>query len=76
MRRRRAVHVEKTPLPLIWVRSPDGKPFWERHPAHPGGEVWVAGNDDEPSPAVQVAKTEAVSRALLSGRLEIVEGKP
>jgi hypothetical protein len=55
---------------LVLVRSPHGAPFWERHPAHPGGEVWVAGNQEQPGPAAQVALTAAVERALKEGRLE------
>lgn len=61
---------------LIWVRSPDGHPFWERHPDHPGGEVWVAGHEDEPSEVVQVAKTDSVKKALRAGRLEVVISGP
>jgi hypothetical protein len=62
------------PAKLVRVRSPAGGLFWERHPAHPNGEVWVAGHDGASSPAVQVAKTEAVQRALKGGRLELVRG--
>lgn len=53
---------------LIAVRSSDGHPFWERHEAHPGGEVWVAGDA-----VVQVAQTAAVQRALKDGRLALAE---
>jgi hypothetical protein len=38
--------------------------LWERHPAHPGGEVFIAGER-----AVDVAGTAAVQRALKDGRL-------
>jgi len=61
---------------LILVRSPDGKPFWERHVDHPGHEVWVAGNNGQVSRPVQVALTDAVKRALREGRLERAEPAP
>lgn len=66
---------EKQQPKLIRVVSPDGAPFWERHPEHPGGEVWVAGNDGGPSKPVEVARTMAVERALKEGRL-VVESPP
>lgn len=49
---------------LIKVKSVDGKPFWERHPDHPGGEVWVAG-----SQVAEVALTASVHSALRNERL-------
>lgn len=52
---------------LIKVRSTDGKPFWERHRDHPGGEVWVAGEK-----VVEVAMTASVHAALKGERLEKV----
>ena len=58
---------------LVTVCSPDGKPFWERHPDHPKGEAWVAGDGGRASPPVRVALTDAVKRALREGRLERVE---
>ena len=62
---------------LVTVRSPKGVPFWQRHPDHPGGEVWVAGHEHEASPAVKVAKTPEVVKAIAEGRLEIVKrGQP
>jgi len=51
------------------VRSPDGRPYWERNAEHPGGEVWVAGHGSEPSGAVRVALTDGVRRAIREGRL-------
>ena len=63
------------PPKLIMVRSPNGAPFWERHPDHPKGEAWVAGNNAQPGPAVQVARTAAVDRALREGRLEIADSR-
>lgn len=57
---------------LIQVQSSDGHPFWERHPDHPNGEVWVAGHAGQPGPVVRVARTAAVDRALKEGRLELV----
>jgi len=54
---------------LLKVYSPDGRPFWERDKRHPGGEVWVAGHEDQASEPVEVAYTEAVKRALREGRL-------
>ncbi len=49
---------------LIKVRSVDGRPFWERNPEHPGGEVWVAGEK-----VVEVALTASVHTALRNERL-------
>ena len=43
--------------------------LWERHPDHPGGEVFVAGPGDVP-----VAETPAVQAALKRG--DLVEVKP
>lgn len=43
--------------------------LWERDPAHPGGEVFIAGNG---GPAVRVARTPAVLAALAAGRLVAV----
>jgi hypothetical protein len=51
--------------------------LWERYPAHPDGEVWVAADAgelrgmkprSEPEP-VEVAETAAVLAALAEGRL-------
>ena len=52
------------------VKSTDGRVFWERHPDHPDGEVFVA--DDA---VVKVARTSQVSQAIRLGRLEEVTGK-
>lgn len=65
---------------LIWVKSclkPSGNDpqaagpvaLWEKDPAHPDGEVFVAG--DKP---VQVAMTSAVEEAINTKRLEKVSG--
>ena len=67
--------VVEDPKPeLVMVRAPEAHPFWEKHPDHPGGEVWVSGSGDEPSAPVQVALTDAVKRALKEDRLERVSG--
>lgn len=42
--------------------------LWERHPAHPGGEVWLAGAGE-----FDVAATPAVVARLRDGRLVAVE---
>lgn len=57
---------------MITVKStlpPDHVALWERHPDHPGGEVYIADNDEH-----QVAETMAVRAAL--GRGVLVEVKP
>lgn len=38
--------------------------LWERHPAHPGGEIWLSG-----AGSFDVAATSAVMALLRSGRL-------
>jgi predicted flap endonuclease-1-like 5' DNA nuclease len=56
----------------IWVRSGEegGRvALFERNPAHPGGEVFVAGDD-----VAEVALTPAVVEALRRGRLVKVDG--
>lgn len=55
---------------LVRVFSPEGAPFWEKHPDHPKGEVWIAGHNGAKSAVVEVALTAAVQAALRSGRLE------
>lgn len=42
--------------------------LWERHPAHPGGEVWLSGAGE-----FDVAATPAVVARLRDGRLVAVE---
>ena len=42
--------------------------LWERHPAHPGGEVWLIGAGE-----FDVAATPAVEARLRSGSLVLVE---
>lgn len=42
--------------------------LWERHPAHPGGEVWLTG-----AGSFDVAATPAVVARLRDGRLVAVE---
>ena len=42
--------------------------LWERHPAHPGGEVWLAGAGE-----YDVAATPAVAARLRNGSLVQVE---
>lgn len=53
-------------LPLIWVKAgdPTRVGVTERHPAHPDGEVWVAG--EKPG---QVAETPLVLQFLNTGQL-------
>lgn len=56
---------------MLTVRSAlDGNTvaLWERHPDHPGGEVFVAGERE-----VEAARTAAVERALKDGRLTMAE---
>jgi hypothetical protein len=45
--------------------------LWERHPAHPGGEVWLTG-----AGAFDVAATPAVVARLRDGRLVAVDPLP
>ena len=42
--------------------------LWERHPAHPGGEVWLTG-----AGVFDVAATPAVTARLRDGRLVLVD---
>ena len=51
--------------------DPDGVQvaFWERNPAHPGGEVYVAGDG-----VVEVAETPLVIEALERKRIKKVQG--
>ncbi len=44
--------------------------LWEKHPNHPGQEIFVAGEAE-----VEVAKTPRVMRALADNRLVEVEKK-
>lgn len=44
--------------------------LWEKHPDHPGQEIFVAGDVE-----VEVAKTPRVMRALADGKLVEVEKK-
>lgn len=44
--------------------------LWEKHPNHPGQEIFVAGDVE-----VEVAKTPRVMRALADGKLVEVEKK-
>lgn len=45
--------------------------LWERHPDHPGGEVFIAGFGN-----VEVAETAAVKSALRRGTLIEVKSPP
>jgi len=55
-----------TELITVSAARQDGRvALWERHPDHPGGEVFVAAD----SGRVQVARTPAVQAALTGGRL-------
>lgn len=57
-------------LILVVAGQADGRvALWERDPAHPGGEVFIAGNG---GPAVRVARTPAVLHALTTGVLVAV----
>jgi len=58
----------------VWVLPADGKrvALTERHPDHPDGEAWVAGDELDPEKAkipVKVALTDAVRAALNRGIL-------
>jgi len=59
-------------MSLIRVRVADPTvnqvALWERHPAHPGGEVFIAGAGE-----FEVAATPAVEARLRNGRLVQVE---
>ncbi len=44
--------------------------LWEKHPNHPGQEIFVAGDAE-----VEVAKTPRVMRALADNRLVEIEKK-
>lgn len=54
----------------VRVADPDSPTvaLWERHPAHPGGEVWLTGAGE-----FDVAATPAVVARLRNGRLVAVE---
>ncbi len=54
----------------VRVAQPEGHrvTLWERHPEHPGGEVWLAGAGE-----YDVAATPAVVARLRDGRLVLVE---
>ena len=70
-----AAPVASPPSPepeTVDVYSPDGRVFTERHPDHPGGEVWIAGDGPQASETVTVARTLAVERAIRAGRLKEV----
>src|SRR5690606_27066136 len=60
-------------LPEGFLRVRGNRPgrvaFWERHPDHPDGEVFIGGT----STGV-VAETDSVRRAVRDGRLTILEG--
>ena len=61
-------------MDTITVKSalPDGKAaFWERHPAHPGGEVLVKSGE-----TYKVAATLAAKRAIGEGRIVKVGDAP
>lgn len=49
---------------MITVAGKSVRAFWERHPDHPGGEVFIAGDC-----VAQVANTRAVRAAIQDGRL-------
>lgn len=67
------LHGLAEPSPTLWVQGvadEDGTErvsLWETHPAHPGGEVFVA-----PGLTVEVGRTATVAGALASGLLEEV----
>lgn len=42
--------------------------FWERHPDHPTGEIYISGNE-----TAQAAMTRAVKQALGNGQIEVVD---
>lgn len=56
---------------IIKSNLPDNRvALWERHPDHPGGEIFVVGDNE-----VEVAETHAVKTALNQGRVVEVEKK-
>lgn len=54
----------------VQVADPAGRivALWERHPDHPGGEIWLAGAGE-----FEVALTPAVEARLRNGTLVQVE---
>ncbi len=56
-------------MPMIHVRvsrADDRVALWEKHPKHPGGEVFLAGSGTE----AEVWETPAVMDAIRQGSLE------
>lgn len=45
--------------------------LWERHPAHPGGEIWLSG-----AGSFDVAATSAVMAQVRAGKLIVVKSGP
>lgn len=64
---------------LIWVLPGEANAtrvaLFERHPDHPGGEIFVAGSEQNPDAVkpVQVARTSGVEQALQRGSLQLVD---
>lgn len=54
----------------VKAANPETITFWETDPAHPGGEVFVAGDK-----VVEVGETPAVHRRIASGELVVVGAK-
>lgn len=46
--------------------------FFEKHPAHPGGQVFIVGNGDE----VEAGETAALKQAIRAGRLVTTQQTP
>lgn len=53
---------------LVKAANPERVALWERHPDHPGGEIFISGET-----AVSVAETQAVQARLKSGVLVLCE---
>lgn len=61
---------------MIWVEAgpslDDGKvAFWERHPDHPDGEVFIKAGD--PKSPFEIADTPDVRSAIQEGRLALAQ---
>lgn len=56
-------------ITVMAAKQDDRVVLWERHPDHPGGEVFVAGNGR----AVRAARTAAVQQRLAVRTLLVVQ---
>lgn len=58
---------KKSTITVKSALPPEKVAFWEAHPDHPDGEVFVAGEDD-----FEIGETANAKRAIRQGRLETV----